>query len=174
MPGKAAIALADGHFIVIENDYHRFPAHGKVVEGLINHAAGGRTVSHQGNHIVIFPQEGTGPGHAKRNGNGTGSVTGHKGIRHTLRRLGESGNPPELPQTVKTRLASRQQLMNIRLMTHIKNQAVLFRIINRFNGYRQLNHAQVASQMAPGLRYMVDEKFPDLPAETSPLRVCKL
>ena len=101
-------------------------------------------------------------------------MTGHKGIRHALRWLGEAGNAPELPQTGKCRLASRQQLMNIRLMTHIKNQAVLFRIINRFNGYRQLNHTQVSGQMAPGLRYMVDEKFPDLPAETSPLRVCKL
>ena len=64
--------------------------------------------------------------------------------------------------------------MDIRLMANIKNQAVLFRIIYRFNGYRQLNHTQVAGQMAPGLRYMVDEKFPDLPAKASPLRVCKL
>ena len=48
----------------------------------------------------------------------------HEGVRIALRWLGETGQAAVLPQMRKIRLASGQQLMHIRLMPNIKNQAV--------------------------------------------------
>ena len=68
-------------------------------------------------------------------------MTCHKSIGIALCRLGEAGHAAVLPQTGKIRLASRQQLMDIRLMTHIKNQAGFPGSRYGFNGNGQLYHA---------------------------------
>ena len=52
--------------------------------------------------------------------------------------------------TMKDRLASGQNLMDIRLMTHIKYQAVNFSIINGFQGNRKLHRAQIGGKVAAG------------------------
>ena len=171
MPGQAADRLADGHFVVIEDDHHGLLADRQLIQGFINHAAGGSTVTHHGDHIIILVQKGTCPGHTQGNGHRTGSVACHKGIRHAFRWFWKSGKPPILPQTGKIRLASRQQLMDIRLMADIKNQAVLLCIIYGFNGNRKLYNAQVSGQMAAGLCHIFNQKLPDLPAQASLLRL---
>ena len=65
----------------------------------------------------------------------------HEGVRITLRWLGETGQSAVLPQMRKIRLASGQQLMHIRLMPNIKNQAVYLSIKNGLDGHAQLHHA---------------------------------
>ena len=97
MPGHAAHIFADGHFIVVENDNHRFPADGGVVQTLIGHAAGGCTVANEGNDIIILFQQGSCPCHAQGNGHRTGCVSGHKGIRIAFRGLGKAGQAAVLP-----------------------------------------------------------------------------
>ena len=138
--GQASVALADGHLVVVEDHHHRLPAHRQIIQCLINHAAGGRAIAHQRHNIIVLLQKCPGPGHAQGNGNGAGGVTCHKGIGIAFCRLGEAGHAAVLPQTGKIRLASRQQLMDIRLMTHIKTQAVFPGIIYGFNGNGQLYH----------------------------------
>ena len=61
--------------------------------------------------------------------------------------------------------------MNIRLMTNVKNQAVLHGIVNRLNGNAEFNRTQVSGQMSAGFGYILDQKFPNLPAELGPLLV---
>ena len=122
--GQAAHIFSDGHGIVVDDDHHGLAADGGIVQALIGHAAGQSAIADHGDHIVIFMQPGPRPGHAQGDGNGTGSVSCHKGIRPALLRLGETGNAAVLPQTRKIRPAAGQQLMHIRLVTHIKHQAV--------------------------------------------------
>ena len=75
----------------------------------------------------------------------------NKGIGIAFSGLGEARHTPKLPQSGKIRLAPGQQLMDIRLMTNIKYQTVLFRVKDGFNGYRQLNNTQVGGNMSAGL-----------------------
>ena len=74
----------------------------------------------------------------------------HKCIGIAFAGLGETGKAAVLPQRRKFRLASGQQLMHIRLMTYIKNQAVFHCIKYRFNGNRQFHNTQVSGKMAAG------------------------
>ena len=141
MPGQSAVAAADGHLIIVQDHHHGFLTDCQIVQRLVNHAAGGGAVAHQGDHIVVLPQQTSGPGHAQGDGNGTGSVTCHKGICNALSWLREAGNTAELPQTGKRLLTACQNLMDVGLMPHVKDQAVGSRIINRFNRYGKLNNA---------------------------------
>ena len=141
MPGHAAHVPADGHFIVVEDNDHRLAAHRGVVQPLVGHAAGAGTVADQSDHIVVLMQERPRPRHTQSDGNGAGSMSRHEGVRIALRGLGETGQAAVLPQMRKIRLASGQQLMHIRLMPNIKNQAVYLGIKNGLDGHAQLHHA---------------------------------
>ena len=95
----------------------------------------------------------------------------HKRIGVALRGLGESGDSAELPQMRKIRPAAGQQLMHIRLMTNIKNQAVNIRIKHGLDGDGKLNNAQITRQMAAGMADGRNEKFPDFPAKLCPFTI---
>ena len=99
------------------------------------------TVADEGNDIIVRPHERACPRHAQRNGDRRGGMAGHKRVMHALAGLWKAGKAAVLPQAGKIRLATCQQLMDIRLMTHIKNQAVFPGIIYGFNGNGQLHHA---------------------------------
>ena len=64
MPGQAAHTAVDGHGIVVQHYNQRLPADGSVVQGLVDHAAGGCAVAQQGHHVIMLPQQCSGPGHA--------------------------------------------------------------------------------------------------------------
>ena len=70
-----------------------------------------------------------------------------------------------LAQAGKIRPAAGQQLMHIRLMSDVKNQAVFFCIEYGFDGDAQLHNAQIAGQMAACPGNTGDQKFPDLCAK---------
>ena len=89
-------------------------------------------------------------------------MTGHKGIGFTLVGLGETGNSAVLAKTAKGLPASRKDLMNIGLMSHIKHKPVFFRVKYGLNGNRQFHRTQVAGQMAAGFGDTVNQKVPDL------------
>ena len=95
----------------------------------------------------------------------------HEGIRIALRWLGETGQSAVLPQMRKIRLASGQQLMHIRLMPNIKNQAVYLGIKNGLDGHAQLHHAQVSGQMSAGFGNVGNQKLPDFPTKLGSLPV---
>ena len=141
VPGQASLAFPDGHFIIVQDNNHGLMADGSVIQALKGHAAGGGTISHQGNHMVVLPQQRPGPSHAQGNGNGAGSMTGNEGVRRALRGFGEAGQTAKLPQMRKIRPAAGQQLMHIRLMTNVKNQAVDHCIKNSLNGNGEFHRA---------------------------------
>ena len=173
MIGHTSHIAVNGHFIVVEDHDHGLTAFGSVIQTLIDHTAGGGTVTQQRDHMVILLLQGSCPGHTQSDGHRAGCVTGHKGIGITFAGFGKSGHAAKLPQTGKIRLATGQQLMDIRLMTNIKNQAVTAGIKYSFQGQGKLHNAQIGGQMASRLCNIVYQEFPDLTAELLPLRLCQ-
>ena len=100
-------------------------------------------------------------------------MTCHKGIGIAFRRLGKAGNAAKLAQRAKLLPASGEQLVDIGLVSHIKNETVLCRIINGFQGDRQLHNTQVACQMPSGFGNIFNEKFPDFSAQLDLFFVCQ-
>ena len=100
-------------------------------------------------------------------------MTCHKRIGIALGGLGEAGHSAKHPQTLKIRLASGQQLMNIRLMADIEDQTVNIRIKYGFNGHTELHHAQIRGEVSAGRGHMGHNKFPNLITKRDPLRVRK-
>ena len=169
MLGETAHIGSDGHFVIIENDHHRFIADSHITQRLIYHTAGGCTVADQGDNIIVFLPQRSGPGHAQSNGHRAGCMACRKGIGITFRRLRKTSHSAELAKLLKIRLAAGQQLMDIRLMTHIKNQAVFMGIIYGLQGHGKLHNAQIGGQMATGFADTADQKFTDLGAKLLPL-----
>ena len=171
MPGHTAHIGVNGHGIIIQNNDHRLFAHSRIVQAFVGHAAGGSTVAQHGNYLMILIQEGSCPGHTQRNGHRAGCMTGNECIGITFHRLRETGHTAKLTQMVKIRLASGQDLMDIRLVTHIKYQAVFTCIKHGLDGNGQFHHTQIGCQVAAGFGNPIDKKFPDLAAEGDPFVV---
>jgi hypothetical protein len=95
-------------------------------------------------------------------------MSGYECIRIAFRRLGKARNAAKLAQMRKIRLASRQQLMDIRLVTYIKYQAIFIGVKYGFNGNRQLYNSQIGGQMPTGFGKALHEKFPDFLTQDSP------
>ena len=98
----------------------------------------------------------------------------NKGIMLALRRFGESGNAAEGPQLPELLLPSRQNLMDIGLVAHIKDNAVLGCIKYQMQRQRQLHYTQVGGQVAAGTGDVFHQELPDLPAELLLLLRCQL
>ena len=174
MAGQAAHVFADGHGVVVDDNHHGLAADRRVVESLVGHAAGESAVADEGHHVVILLKQGSGSCHPQGDGNRTGGMSCHKGIGVALLRLGEAGNAAILPQTRKIRPAAGEQLMHIRLMTHVKYQAVDIRIKHQLDGNAQLHHAQVSRQMSAGFCHAGNQKLPDFVAQLASLAVAEL
>ena len=78
-------------------------------------------------------------------------MTSNEGIGFTFAGFGKTGDAAKLTQMLKIRLASGQHLMDIRLVTHIKYQAVFHCIENGLNGDGKLHNTQIGCQMTAGL-----------------------
>ena len=174
MAGQAAHILADGHGIVVDDDHHGLAADRRVVESLVGHAAGESAVADESHHVVILLKQGSRSCHPQGDGNGTGGMSRHKGIGVALLRLGEAGNAAILPQTRKIRPAAGEQLMHIRLMTHVKYQAVDIRIKHQLDGNAQLHHTQIARQMSARFADIFNQKLPDFVTQLASLAVAEL
>ena len=98
----------------------------------------------------------------------------HKRIRRAFIGLGKSGHPAELPQMLKIRLAACQHLMDIRLVSDIKNQTVFHCIKNGLNGHGELHRTQIGGQMAACFGDAGNKKFPDFAAKLRPFGIRQL
>ena len=165
MPGNTSHIFSDGHFVVIQNDHHGLLAVGRIIQTFVGHAAGNSTVTDQRNHLIILVKHGSGSCHTQSNGDRTGSMASYKCIGITFTRLGKAGKAIKLPQRTKGISPSGKQLVDIGLVSHIKNKTVLCRIINGFQGHRQLHNSQVGSQMTACVGDILHQKIADFSAK---------
>ena len=76
-------------------------------------------------------------------------MSGDEGIRRALVRVQETREASRLPQGMKTLIAAGQKLVGIRLMPHIKNDAVFFRVIDPVQGYGEFHSPEIGGKMSP-------------------------
>ena len=74
----------------------------------------------------------------------------NKGIVHTFMRFRETRESPVLTESVKAVSASGDNLVDIALMTYIKDDAIFFAIINTMKCQCQLYRSQVGGQVPAG------------------------
>ena len=98
-------------------------------------------------------------------------MTGNESIGFAFRRLRKTGDSAELPQMLKIRLATGQQLMDIRLVTNIKNQTVFHCIENGLNGDGKLHRAQIGSKMPARSGHAGNQIFSDFIAQIRTLLI---
>ena len=67
----------------------------------------------------------------------------NEGIGIAFTGLGKACNTAKLPQTGKIRLPTGQNLMDLRLMTNVKDQAVDLRIKRGLDGHGQFHNAKI-------------------------------
>ena len=154
MECHTAYVTVNGKLIVIENDDHRLLTDSRVIETFVGNTAGSSPVTDQCRDLVLFVLQGPCPCHTKGNGYRTGRMSRHKRVCIAFAGFGESGDTAELPQMCKFRLATGQQLMDIRLMADVENQTVHTGIIHRFQSNGELYNAKIGGNVTAGLGYI--------------------
>ena len=172
--GHTAYILGDRHAVVIEDDQQLLAALSGVGQPLVGQPAGEGTVPDQGQHLIVLPQLGPGPGHAQSHGHGVGGVSGHKGVVDALAGLGKAGDAAELPQMGHLLPPSGEDLMHIALVAHIKDQPVPGGVEHPVDGHGQLHRAKVGGQMPAGAGDIVDQLLPQPGAQLLRLAVSEL
>ena len=71
---------------------------------------------------------------------------------------------------MKLLLPSRQQLVHIRLMTHVKHEAILWRIKDKMHRQRQFHHTQIGPNVPTRLRHPHNQPRPYLLGQLRQLR----
>ena len=161
----------DGHLIVVENNDHRFFADSGIIQTFIGHTTGSGAVTNQRDHMIVLLLQCSCTGHTQCDRNGTGGMSGNESIGITFIRFRKSGDTPKLPKMPKIRLATGQQLMNIRLMTNVENQAVFHCIENGLDCNGKLNCAQIRGKMTACLGHIGNEIASNFVAQISPLLI---
>jgi len=91
-------------------------------------------------------------------------VTGYKGIVKALLRLWEAGEASQLTEGAEQFPPSGESLMDVALVTHVKDQPVLAGVVDPMEGYRQLHRSQIGSQMSTGAGNGIYQKLAQLTA----------
>ena len=171
MLGNAADVRRDGHAVVVQDNDELLAALPGIVHGLIGQAAGHCAVAHQGHDVIVLMLQRAGTRHAESGGDGAGGVTGHKRIRHALRRLWEARKAAEHTQCAEFVPPAGQDLVDIGLMPHVEQEPVTARIEYPLQRNTQLDNAEVRGQMTARPGDIQHQKLSNLVAKLAQLRV---
>ena len=80
----------DGHVVIVQNDQHTAIHGACVVHGFVCHACGNRTVTDDGDHVIVFAREITCDRHAEASGNTGGAMGGAERIVFALGAFGKA------------------------------------------------------------------------------------
>jgi len=122
--GHAALVVADGHLIVIEDHQHIGPFVPRVSQGLEGHAAGDGAVAYHGDNFARYALLPGGQRHAHRGGDAGGGVADAKGVVLALGALGESRQPAGLSHAMHLLHAAGEDFMGIGLVAHVPYDTV--------------------------------------------------
>ena len=164
-PRHAAHIGIDGHVVVVEHDDHGLPAGRSGRQALVGQAAGQGAVPDHRHNVVVLMGEAPRLRHTQGDGHGVRGVTRDKSVILRFPGFGEAGKPPVLPEGGKTIPSSRQDLMNIALVTNVKNQPILLGVIHPVQRKRQLHCTKVGRQVAAGFGNMLHKEGPKLGAK---------
>ena len=152
----------DGHLVVVQNHDHPRLALARVVERLVAHAAGQRTVADEGDHAVVRMHHVPRARHAQRRRDRAGGVSGHEGVVDTLVCVREAAESTLLAQRAELLVPAGEHLVHVTLVPYVKDEPILRAVEHAVHRQRQLHHAQVGRKVAAALRNGVNELRADL------------
>ena len=164
----------DGHAVIVDDHDDRLAGGTGVVQAFVGHTAGEGAVADQSQDAGVLVLQRSSAGHAQRNGNGVGGVACNECVMLALMGLRKARKPSELTEGGKQLAAARQGFVDVTLMAHVKDQAVLRRIEHAVDGYGQLHRAQVGCQVAAGLADLLHQKGAKLLAKQGKLLFIQL
>ncbi|CPQ20226.1 Uncharacterised protein [Bordetella pertussis] len=151
------------HVVVVQHDQQvdvgRDP---RVVHGLEGHARGHGAVADDGDVLALHTGVARGHGHAQRRGNRGGRMRGAEGVVLGLAALGKTRDAALLAQVRHAFAAAGQDLVRIRLMAHVPDDAVMRRVEDIMQRQRQLDRAQVRRQVAARARHRLEHEAAQL------------
>ena len=162
MLAQSAHILRNGHFIVVEHQNQPGFGIAAVVERLIAHAARQGAIPHHSHHMVLFSPRIARARETQRGGNGCGRMPGLKAVVHAFAPAGKARQAAIGTQRVEGFVTSRNQLMGIGLMPHIKEDFVLWRVKYPVQRQRDFHHPQIGGQVAAVLRYRLNDLRADI------------
>jgi hypothetical protein len=133
-----------------------------VVERFERHATGQRAIADNGENRLLASASVSRQRDAERHREGIGRVAGVKGIKRRLTSLGESAYAAVLAKRREALSAARDELVDIRLMPHVEDDAIRRTIESAMNPQGKLDDSEVWGQMATGLRYRRNKLFANL------------
>src|SRR6185312_14661135 len=136
-----------------------------VVEGLPGHTTGERAVSHdRDDAALLLPGEGEGPGDAIGPTQRTRRVRALHHVVLGLRALWVTREATLLPKAAEI-LSAREELVHVTLVPGVEDDRVARGVEDAVQSDRQLDNAEVRSQMTACLRDVGDQELSDLRGE---------
>ena len=93
-------------------------------------------------------------------------MSGVKGVVRAFRSFGKTGQAAQSPERIKTVAPAGEQLVSVRLVAHVPDQAVPGGVEHPVNGDGQFHHAQGGSQVPSGPGHGPDDLLPDFLSQT--------
>jgi len=165
-----AHVAVNGPLVVIEDHDEAAGLVGNVVECFKRDAVGEGGVSGQGDDMLMAAGDVTRHSHAQCRRERRAGVPRSVGVVLALAAQHEAIQTAGLAQRIKAIGAARQQLVHIRLMADVKNEAVLRRVKHIVHCDSQLNHAEVGTDVAAGAGHALNETVANLLRESFELR----
>lgn len=127
-----------------------------VVQGLVGHACSQRPIANHRNHLVTQSFPVARQRQPQRRGQRVARVAGDVGIVTALGRIGETGQATVLPQRMEGLVTAGEQLVGVRLVPHIPQNAVVGGIERPVQRDGELDCAEAGGKVSPGVLDRID------------------
>ena len=143
--GNRAHVAIDRPLVVVKHNNQAPGLLRDIVQRLEADAVGKSRIAREGNHILFGAGQIAGHRHAQSRGKGRTRVPRAIAVVIAFRAQGEAVQTSRLANGIKLAAPPGQQLMDIRLVADVENEAVFGSIEDIVHGERQLHHAQIGS-----------------------------
>ncbi len=136
-----------------------------VVEGLPRHSARQSAVAHHRDDVAVLAFDDVRLGQAVGVRQGRGGVGVLDDVVRRLRLARVAGQPTLLAELRELVGSSGEHLVHVCLVPGVEDDPVMRRVEDPVDGQRQLDHAQVGTEVTSGLGHPIDQERADLAGE---------
>lgn len=157
--GQAADVLGDRHAVVVEDHQHvRFRLHATgVVERLVDHAGGHRTIANHRHHLAFLAQTLGRNGHAQGGRDRGAGMTDAEVVERAFIALRKRRHAVLLLHRMNGVAAPGQDLVRVGSVPDIPDDAVFRRVVQVMQRDGEFDHAKAGAEMAANLGDGIDQ-----------------
>src|SRR4029453_18401062 len=161
--GKTAHSRCIKAAVVVDHNHHAAPLiSGNIIDGFPGHATSEGTVPYnRDDEPVAFAGQLPGAGNAVCPGQRRGSVGAFDDVMLGFGAVGVTGESTLLPERTEV-LPAREELVDIGLVPGVKDYAVPGRLEDAMQSKRELDDAEVGTQVSTRSGYVGNQEVPDL------------